>query len=247
LRAGRAKPPDAWRITNQAMGLSELLAFLSDSKQIITEGGLLLVTLIVFAETGLFFAFFLPGDYLLFTAGLFCGTGFFEYHILVLLGCLMAAAVGGNFVGYTFGRAVGKAFLERRDSFFYKKKYLEEAHKAFEKYGDKALIAARFLPIVRTFAPILAGIVNMTPRIFYLYNVIGAVMWVGIICGLGYVIGRVGGEQTIAWLPVFIGGFLLITTSTLVIGALRIRAGNRRAKASQEALSAPPLPEQPQA
>lgn len=149
-------------------------------------GGYWLVLFIIFAETGLFVGFFLPGDSLLFISGIYSvelitntfgstGSDFFDTMILAL--SIAIAAIIGNEVGYWFGLRTGPALYKREDSFFYKKKYLFQAHDFFEKHGSLAIILARFLPIVRTFVPIVAGIVKMDKKRFLFDNIVGAFLW----------------------------------------------------------------------
>lgn len=149
-------------------------------------GGFWLVLFIVFAETGLFIGFFLPGDSLLFVTGIYAvnimqetfGSTGFEFLDTAILATFVAiAAILGNSVGYWFGKKTGPALYDRPDSFLFKKKYLFKAHDFFEEHGAFAVIGARFLPIVRTFVPIVAGIVNMDKKKFTLDNIIGAFAW----------------------------------------------------------------------
>lgn len=149
-------------------------------------GGFWMILFIVFAETGLFLGFFLPGDSLLFVSGIFAlpiieetfgSTGSEFLDVTVLATAVAAAAIIGNAVGYWFGRKTGPALYERPDSFFFKKKYLYKAHDFFEEHGAFAVIGARFLPIVRTFVPIVAGIVDMDRKKFMFDNVVGAFAW----------------------------------------------------------------------
>lgn len=144
-------------------------------QHIIETLGLLGVVAVVFAESGLFFGFFLPGDSLLFVAGLFASQGYFNIWGLATLCAL--AAIAGDTVGYLFGKKVGPALFSREDSFFFHKKHAERARAFYEKYGRKTIIFARFVPIVRTFAPIVAGIGSMDYRTFIAYNVIGGIVW----------------------------------------------------------------------
>ena len=130
---------------------------------------------IVFAESGLLLGFFLPGDSLLFTAGFLASQDFFNIWILII-GCFLAAVIGDS-VGYTFGKKVGPKIFTREDSLIFRKHNLEHARIFYEKHGGKAVILARFLPIVRTFAPILAGVGVMRYASFLFYNVIGGIMW----------------------------------------------------------------------
>jgi membrane-associated protein len=143
--------------------------------------------LIVFAESGLFFGFFLPGDSLLFTAGLLASQGFFNIWIMVAL--LAIAAIIGDSVGYWFGKKVGRKLFERPNSKLFKKEYLIRTEHFYEKHGPKALILARFVPAVRTFAPIFAGIGTMHYGTFLRYNMIGGILWSIGVTLAGYFLG----------------------------------------------------------
>ncbi len=152
----------------------------------IEHGGLWLILFVVFAETGLFAGFFLPGDSLLFVAGIyssnlaqeFIPTGNEIVDLLFLWVLISMAGIAGNAVGYWFGRKVGHTMYEWKENMFFKKKYLRQAHDFYEKHGGGAIVIARFIPIIRTFAPIVAGIVEMERKKFYFFNVIGCVAWV---------------------------------------------------------------------
>ncbi len=159
-----------------------------DLVELIKAIGYIGVFLIVFAESGLFFGFFLPGDSLLFTAGFLASQGFFSFPVLALL-CVVAAILGDS-VGYAFGKRVGKALFNRPDSRFFKRDHLLRAHGFYEKHGGKTLIIARFMPLVRTFAPIVAGTAEMTYRKFLAFNIIGGLLWGLGITTLGYVLGN---------------------------------------------------------
>ncbi len=163
---------------------------LLNPKSIIEYGGFALLVFVIFAETGLFFGFFLPGDSLLFMAGLFCATGLLDVSIYVLTITLIIAAIAGNFVGFWFGKRTGPLLLKRKDSLLFKKKYVETARDFYQKYGGLALIISRFLPIFRTFVPIFAGIVLVDFRRFTFYNITGAILWVGSLVLSGYFLGR---------------------------------------------------------
>lgn len=142
----------------------------------------------VFAESGVLVGIFLPGDSLLFTAGFLASIGVFNIYLLAL-GCFIAAILGDN-VGYLFGKKVGPKLFSREDSFLFHKEHLVKAEKFYEKHGGKTIILARFTPIVRTLAPIIAGAGKMNYSTFFLYNVIGAFLWAVGITALGYVIGN---------------------------------------------------------
>ena len=145
------------------------------------------VTGIIFAETGLFLGFFLPGDSLLFIAGFLAGQGLFSLPLLITL--LWIAAILGNITGYYFGKHVGPRLFSREDSLIFKKAHALRAQAFYEKYGAKTLFLARFMPIVRTFAPIVAGVAQMKFRDFLVYSVAGATVWVGGLTILGYYLG----------------------------------------------------------
>ena len=162
---------------------------LIDPLTIIKTLGLLGVVLIVFAESGLFFGFFFPGDSLLFTAGFLASQDLISIWWLLVLS-FIAAVIGDN-VGYAFGRKTGPMIFTKEDSFFFQKKHIEKAHKFYEKYGKKTIIFARFIPIVRTFAPIIAGVGGMDYKIFVSYNLIGGFIWTWGMLGSGYILGNI--------------------------------------------------------
>jgi membrane-associated protein len=151
--------------------------------------GLIGLFAIVFAESGLFFGFFLPGDSLLFTAGLLSSQGHLAPLPVLLVGCFVAA-VAGDQVGYVFGSRVGPALFRRPDSRIFKQEYVERARAFFERHGSKTIVLARFVPIVRTFAPILAGVGDMQYRTFATFNVLGGLLWAVGVTSLGYVLGE---------------------------------------------------------
>lgn len=154
---------------------------------LIQATGLFGVFAIVFAESGLFIGFFLPGDSLLFTAGFLSSQGLFPI-VLLMIGSFAAAVVGDN-VGYAFGSRAGKKIFTREKSLIFRKDHLERAKHFYEVHGNKTIILARFIPVVRTFAPIVAGAAQMNYRRFFLYNVIGGGLWAVGLTGLGYFLG----------------------------------------------------------
>lgn len=170
----------------------------------IKMGGFWVILFIIFAETGLFVGFFLPGDSLLFVAGIYAvdimtttfgGTGSDLLDTTLLASAIAIAAIIGNEVGYWFGRKVGPSLYRKEDTFFFKKKYLFQAQKFFEKHGSLAVIMARFLPIVRTFMPIVAGIVKMDKNKFLKDNVIGAILWSFILIFAGHYLNELFAHQ----------------------------------------------------
>lgn len=152
-----------------------------------------MIIFVVFAETGLFVGFFLPGDSLLFVAGIYLeqlAQEFFNAPFIVPILLISLAGILGNFVGYWFGKKSGPFIYERKDTFFFKKKHLYSAQKFYEKNGALTIIAARFIPIIRTFVPIIAGVVKMDYKKFILYNVIGSLCWVFSMMMAGHLLSR---------------------------------------------------------
>lgn len=179
-----------------------------DLKTIIITVGYIGLFAIVFAESGLFFGFFLPGDSLLFTAGFLASQGYFSLPILIV--GLAIAAVAGDGVGYWFGKNFGRRLFQREDSFWFHRKHLDTAHEFYEKHGGKAIVLARFLPVVRTFVPIVAGMALMTYPKFLTFNVAGGIGWVvGLTVG-GYFFGSVIPDVDRYLLPV-VGLIILIS------------------------------------
>lgn len=174
--------------------------------------GYLGVWVIVFAESGLFFGFFFPGDSLLFTAGLLSSQGLLNIWVLVPL--IISAAILGDFVGYWFGAKVGPKIFTREDSFFFHTQHVERTRSFYEKYGTKTIVLARFIPIVRTFAPILAGVGNMHYGTFLRYNIIGGVLWGAGVTLLGYFLGAIIPDIDQYLLPIIL---LIIGVSFLPI------------------------------
>jgi membrane-associated protein len=197
----------------------------------IENGGIWFILFAVFAETGLFAGFFFPGDSLLFITGIYSNelvTDGLKVDLhnsflnLLLLGILISiCGIIGNFVGYWFGRKSGPFLFQRKDTFFFKKKYLNQAHDFYEEHGGGAIVFARFLPIVRTFAPIVAGIVQMDKKRFTFYNLIGCVAWVFTMLIGGHYLQRL----VLRWfnfdlknhLEIIVIGIVLVTTAPVLI------------------------------
>ncbi|MBK7761976.1 MAG: VTT domain-containing protein [Bacteroidetes bacterium] len=177
--------------------MTELLHTIKDTllspKWYIEMGGLYMILFVVFAETGLFVGFFLPGDSLLFVAGLFIedlAHEFFDVPYVIIMTMIAIAGVLGNFVGYWFGKKSGPYIYQRKDSFFFKQRHLHSAQKFYEKNGALTIIAARFIPIIRTFVPIVAGVVKMDYKKFTLYNIVGSFAWVFSMMLTGHLLGK---------------------------------------------------------
>ncbi|HET6747000.1 MAG TPA: VTT domain-containing protein [Candidatus Saccharimonadales bacterium] len=160
-----------------------------DVQSILSSMGVLGVLLVIFAESGLLIGFFLPGDSLLFTAGFLVNVGILHFNIHALVALLFVAAVLGDSVGYTFGRRIGRRLFTRPNSRLFKQENIQRAEAFYEKYGGKTIIIARFIPVVRTFAPIVAGVGKMNYTTFLAYNLIGGILWAGGITYLGYFLG----------------------------------------------------------
>mgnify|MGYP000576586435 CR=1 FL=1 len=195
----------------------------------IEHGGLWLIMFVVFAETGLFAGFFLPGDSLLFVAGIYCAPLASEIYqsnnewvnLLILFVFISSAGILGNFVGYAFGNKVGPTMYDWKENMFFKKKYLLQAEEFYEQHGAGAIIIARFIPIVRTFAPIVAGIVQMDKRKFMLFNIIGCIAWVASMLCAGYflqswILSQFNFDLK-NHLEVIVLGIVLITTAPVII------------------------------
>lgn len=160
-----------------------------DPLAIVKASGYLGVAAFVFAESGLLVGMFLPGDSLLFIAGLLAASGFLSFGPLILI--VVGAAILGDSVGYWFGMKIGNAFFKRKDSRFFKQEYVTRTQAFFAAYGGRAIVLARFVPIVRTIAPILAGVGTMTYKKFLSYNVIGGLLWGAGMVSLGYFLGSI--------------------------------------------------------
>ena len=212
----------------------QLLAFtfkdLLNPEFYINNGGLWLILFLVFAETGLMIGFFLPGDSLLFLAGINSrmlinsvipgGLGSDFADLIVLFVLISLCGIIGNMVGYWFGKKGGPYLFERKDSFFFKRKYLIQAKDFYDKHGGQAIVFARFLPIVRTFAPIIAGIVQMERKKFMYYNVLGCMAWVFTMLFAGHYLDKLFirefGFDLKQHLELIVIGIILITTLPVI-------------------------------
>jgi len=195
----------------------------------IEHGGLWLILFVVFAETGLFAGFFLPGDSLLFVAGIystnlaneFIPTGNEVFDLLLIMLLISMAGILGNTTGYWFGKKVGPAMYSWKENMFFKQRYLQQAHEFYEKHGGGAIIVARFIPIVRTFAPIVAGIVQMDKKKFGFFNVVGCFAWVGSMLFAGHflqkwILAQFGFDLK-DHLEVIVLGIVAVTTAPVIM------------------------------
>ena len=196
-------------------------------ESLIETFGTLGIFAIVFAESGLLFGFFLPGDSLLFTAGLLASRGFSNVALL-MVGCSIAAIVGDQ-VGYLIGRRAGPALFNRPDSRFFHKKNVERAKAYFDEHGSKTIILARFVPVVRTFAPMVAGVAEMEYRRFVTFNVIGGVVWGAGVTLAGYLLGNTIHDID-RWLLPIIGLILAVSLLPVVREVWKARKESRTAQ-----------------
>lgn len=206
----------------------ELFSHLTNPEWIMNNGGLYIVILIVFIETGLFFGFFLPGDSLLFIAGMVIANALHPFDVSWVNLVFWVLVIGtsgvlGNFAGYWFGRKSGDLLLERKDTWIFKKRYILQAKEFYDKKGGGAIVLARFLPIVRTFAPIVAGLVKMKWTKFTFYNILGSYLWVSTIVTAGYLLGE--NQWAKDNLEKIILGIVIITTAPVI---LKIITGRKK-------------------
>lgn len=186
---------------------------------IAVHGGLYIVMFIIFAETGLFVGFFLPGDSLLFITGVIIANSVSKFgnvglDLLYWISIISAAGIIGNMVGYWYGNKFGHMLMKRPDSLLFKKKHIHQAHEFYEKKGGMAIFLARFLPIVRTFAPIVGGMVDMKYKKFIYYNILGCLAWVVSMIMAGYLLGE--NEWVKKNLELIVVGLILVTTGPVL-------------------------------
>ena len=181
---------------------------------------------IVFAESGVLLGLFLPGDTLLFTAGFLASQDIFNYWSLVLI-IFLGATMGDSF-GYAFGRKVGPAIFKKEESFFFHKNHIEKARVFYEKHGRKTIVLARFTPIIRTLAPVLAGVGKMSYGRFVFYNIIGALIWTFSLVTLGYYLGSLLGNIDYIIFPLILG-ILFISFMPAVVPILKNKENRRKA------------------
>lgn len=201
-------------------------------QNIIQYGGLALLLFIIFAETGLFFGFFLPGDSLLFVAGLLSTSKYIDQPVWLLIIFLVIAAFSGTCVGYYFGAWAKRYFKPKDDNLFYKPRYIEMARDFYKRYGMMAFIVGRFLPIVRTFVPILAGIVKIEFKKFLVYNFLGASLWIVSLVMAGHLLGNAF-PALIDNVEIIIVALIVVTAIPVILSFRRNSVANRRKGATK--------------
>lgn len=185
---------------------------ITDPAHLIQYGGIFLLLLIIYLETGFFLGLVLPGgDYLIFTAGLLCGTQYLDLPLPALMAAMIGAAVLGDFTGYAKGKWLGPKLFDKPDARFFKRSYLEKSRAFYEKYGMLAFISGRFLPVIRTMIPILAGANGFSLLRFSYLNVLGAVVWIGVLTPIGYYLGKTY-PQLMSYSIWFLIGFVVIAS-----------------------------------
>jgi membrane-associated protein len=208
--------------------LTDLFHRLSDLPELVRWAGLIGLTAIIFSETGLLVGVFLPGDSLLVTAGLLSARGYLNVYTLVPT--LMAAAICGNSLGYFIGHTTGPRIFNRENSLFFNKKHAMRAHEFYARHGRKTIVLAQFMPVIRTFSPVIAGVGGMEFRTFITFNIIGAIVWVGSMVSIGYFLGSYipGIDQHI---EIVVAIVVFISILPGLIGSYRSRRAKRYAAA----------------
>ena len=193
-----------------------ILNLFRDPVHLIQYGGIVLLLVIIYLETGLFLGLVLPGgDYLIFTAGLLCGTHYLDVPLMILVSLMILAAILGDFTGYAKGRWLGPKLFNKSDSRIFKQEYLVRTRNFYEKYGILAFIAGRFLPVIRTLIPMLAGATKISISKFSYLNVFGAVIWIGTLTPLGYFLGNAY-PGIMNYSIYFLIGFVLIASIPMI-------------------------------
>jgi len=206
-------------IRNSIIDILNKLLFVFDIESLIRYGGILIVFLLVYGSTGLFFCFFIPTGAVLFTAGIFAATGVLHYDIFIICILLIIASIAGNLTGYWFGWKAGPLLYKRKDSKFFKKRHLTTAESFYKKYGWLALTLGLYLPIIRTFASVVAGMVKLNFRPFLLLTTAGSTVWILSFVLVGYFIGSQPWLKP--WLNYIVIGFILAVTIPLVIWLIK--------------------------
>ncbi len=200
-----------------------LLAIFAHPENLIRVGGLIILLLIIYLETGFFLGLVLPGgDYLIFTAGLLAGTHYLDVPLIILLPAMMGAAILGDYTGYAKGKWLGPRLFDKEENRIFKRSYLSKSRLFYRKYGVGAFIVGRFLPVIRTMGPMIAGASRVPLYKFSLFNVTGAVIWIGTLAPLGYFLGHEY-PGLMDYSIYFLLGFILIASAPVLFSWLKIR------------------------
>ena len=205
---------------------NNLREIFTNPHNLITIGGLVLLLVIIYLETGFFLGLILPGgDYLVFTAGLLAGTHFLDISIFVLVPSMIGAAILGDFTGYAKGKWLGSKLFDKEENRYFKKSYILKSEQFYQKYGMGAFILGRFLPVVRTLTPMLAGASRLSLKRFSLYNVLGAVIWIGSLAPMGYFLGNKF-PGMIDYSIYFLIGFVILASAPVLVSFFKYRKAN---------------------
>ena len=202
-----------------------------DVNSIIEAGGLILIAAIIFAESGMFIGFFFPGDSLLFAAGIFAAQG--KLSIVSVIAVIIIAAICGDNLGYHIGKRYGRQLFKKKDGIFFRQEYVQRAEGFYEKYGDKMMLVAHFVPIVRTFAPPVAGVAKMNYKKYFVFDTIGIVGWAFSVTLLGYFFGHQI-PHIDSYIMVAIAGIMLITLGPTFYHIIKALIENKTRKQNQE-------------
>ena len=205
------------------LNISSFFEIFSNPQDLIRIGGIILLLVIIYLETGFFLGLVLPGgDYLIFTAGLLAGTHFLDVSVYVLVPAMIGAAILGDYTGYMKGRWLGPKLFDKEENKIFKRSYLQRSKRFYQKFGVGSFIIARFLPVVRTLMPMLAGASRISVKRFSFYNILGAVIWIGTLAPLGYFLGSKY-PQLMDYSIYFLVGFIVIASAPVITSYFKNR------------------------
>ena len=205
------------------LNINSFFEIFSNPEDLIRIGGIILLLVIIYLETGFFLGLVLPGgDYLIFTAGLLAGTHFLDVSVYVLVPAMIGAAILGDYTGYMKGRWLGPKLFDKEENKIFKRSYLQRSKRFYQKFGVGSFIIARFLPVVRTLMPMLAGASRISVKRFSFYNILGAVIWIGTLAPLGYFLGSKY-PQLMDYSIYFLVGFIVIASAPVITSYFKNR------------------------
>jgi membrane-associated protein len=213
------------------LNISSIIEIFSNPQDLIRIGGIILLLVIIYLETGFFLGLVLPGgDYLIFTAGLLAGTHFLDVSVYVLVPAMIGAAILGDYTGYMKGRWLGPKLFDKEENKIFKRSYLQRSTKFYQKFGVWAFIISRFMPVVRTLMPMLAGASHISFKRYSFYNILGAMIWIGTLAPLGYFLGSKY-PQLMNYSIYFLVGFIVIASTPVVTSYIK---NHRRVRPSDD-------------